>query len=454
LIDWAAISNNWHRKRLAYVSMILLINIAGFFYYIYFLMENRYLPSPFVYDKSDTFMDLFNVLSRAYDDGRYTDWGSVYPPLSFCILRLVNFVFAGGRYGDPTLMRDNSQMLIVGFCLVYLAVPAILLKIRYWKDFLNNEKILIYFAIVLSTPMLFTLERGNLILLTPILLALALSKIGTARSLCIALLINIKPYFAFLIIYYIARKNWRGFTTCSVLSGLIFVISGLALDNHFLVFLTNILDFSQEGGLFSLREVLALPSSISAFSYVLKNPDGAMFASSFLNSESIAVIVIIIESAKWSILAISLAILFVRSRLMRDAEVLSLLVVVISNLGIWVGGYTFILYITLIPVVIKMRTKGLYICLLSLMAIPLDIIPLFGNFIGTQYSYLAAEHINIWWTMGLGSVVRPVANLILLILLSREFIVRKHKGKNNNIVHHTGFFRMVMAIVEKRRNYV
>ncbi len=420
--------------------MILLLNAAGFIYYLYYLMENGYLPSPFIYDKSDTFMDLFNVLYWAYDDGRYTDWGSVYPPLNFFILRFANFLFSGGGYGDSTLMRDNSQLLIVGVCLVYLVIPAILLKIRYWQDFSRIEKFLIYFAIVFSAPMLFTLERGNLIVLAPILLALALSKIGMARSVSIALLINIKPYFALLMIYYIARQNWKGFAACTVLSGLIFAISGFALDDHFLVFIANIFDFSQTDELFSLREVMALPSSISAFSYVLKHPDGAMLASKYLSLEGIAILVYIIEAIKWGVLAMSLIFLFARSNLMRDAEVLSLLVVVISNLGIWVGGYTYILYIALIPVFIKMRARWVYIGLLSMMTIPLDIIPLSSEFIGEQYSFLADTYVNIQWTLGLGSVVRPVANLLLLLLLSSEFIARKSESINNNIVHHDGFF--------------
>ncbi|MFA7317978.1 MAG: glycosyltransferase 87 family protein [Sulfuricella sp.] len=405
--------------------MILLLNAAGFFYYIYCLMVYGYLPSPFLYNKSDTFMDLFNVLYWAYNDGRYTEWGSVYPPLNFIILKLVNFVFAGGGFGDPALMRDNSPFVIAGLCLVYLAVPAIVLKTRVWEDFTRIEKFLIYCAIVLSAPMLFALERGNLILLAPILLALAFSRIGIARIFCIALLINIKPYFALLLIYYIARKDWKGFATCAVLSGLVFSVSGLALDNHFLVFFTNLFNFSKEAGLFSLRGVMAMPSSISAFSYVLKNPDGAMMASGFLNPASIAIIVYIIEAAKWGVLAISLVILFVRSRLIGDTEALSLLVVIISNLGVWVGGYTFILYIALIPIFIKMRATWLYIGLLSLMAIPIDIIPLLDGFIGAQYSYLAGAYVNVQWTLGLGSVIRPVLNILLLLILSFEFFARK-----------------------------
>lgn len=418
-------TKKWWQYWQGYVGLVLLFNLAGFLYCIHFAIVNGYLPSPFLYDKSDTFMDLFNPLYWAYNDGRYTDWGSVYPPFSFFILKFINFVFAGGEFSSPALMRDNSQYVIAGLCLIYLTVPAIVLQTKLWQGFPKTEKFLIYFAIVLSAPMLFTLERGNLIFLTPIILAFALSNIGVTRSACIALLINLKPYFALLLLYYIARKNWKGFITCTLFSGLIFVMSGLVLDSNFYVFFTNLFSFSQETGLHSLREVMALPSSISAFSYVLKNPIGAMFASGHLNSEVITISVHFIEAAKWIVIAISLTALFMKSQQMRDAEVFTLLVVTICNLGIWVGGYTFILYIALIPVFIKMRACWLYIGLILLIAIPLDIIPLLDNFIGEQYSYLTTAYVNVWWTLGLGSVVRPILNIILLIILSSEFLARK-----------------------------
>ena len=235
MIYWIKNSINLQQKRLVYISLFLLFNTAGFCYYLYFLAENGYLPSPFIYDKSDTFMDLFNTMYWAYDDGRYTDWGSVYPPLGFLVLKFINFLFDGSRFGDPAYMRDNSILVIFGFGLIYLLVPFLVLKTKYWQGFPGNEKILVYFIMIFSTPMLFALERGNIIVLAPILLALALSRIGFLRALSIALLINIKPYFALLMIYYIVRQNWKGFVVCTITSGLIFAISGLALDNHFLV---------------------------------------------------------------------------------------------------------------------------------------------------------------------------------------------------------------------------
>jgi len=432
LIDWFTRLSDGRRKTLAYISVLLLLNAAGFSYYIYYLMDNGYLPSPFIYDKSNTFMDFFNTLYWAYEEGRYSDWGSVYPPLGFIILRVINYIFAGPLFGDSELIRDNSQFVIAGICLIYLAVPAIILSMKYWRVFLTSEKVLLYFIILLSSPMLFTLERGNLILLAPIFLALAVSEIGMVRSLSIALLINLKPYFALLLIYYFARKNWRGLTGCITISGLIFTITGLALDNNFLYFFINLFSFSQEAELFSLREVMALPSSISAFSYILNHPDGAIFAAGFLSPERVTILIYLIETLKWCALGIALAALFMRADKIPDAEIFVLLVVFISNLGIWVGGYTYILYIALIPVVIKMRSNWLYIILISLISMPLDIIPMLGDYIGMQFSYLAGEKIEIYWTMGLGGILRPSANILLLMLLSYELLTRKNILTSNS----------------------
>ena len=37
------------------------------------------LPTPFFYDKSDSFMDFFHTNYWAFNDSRYTDWSAIYP---------------------------------------------------------------------------------------------------------------------------------------------------------------------------------------------------------------------------------------------------------------------------------------------------------------------------------------------------------------------------------------
>jgi hypothetical protein len=397
-----------------------------------YLWVNGYLPSPFAPDKSDTFMDLFNTMYWSYDNGRYTEWGSVYPPLCFAFLRMMHSVFAGGvSDGDPALMRESSRYVIYALILAFLALPAMLMGTSRWRCFSFVEKSLIYIAVICSAPMLFALERGNLILLCPILLTFALFRIGFVRCLCVALLINIKPYFVLLMIYFLARKNLKGFMVCTLLSFLVFVIPGMAIDANFLYFFANILDFSQEKELFSLREVMAMPSSISAFSYVLKTPDGMLFASSYIDLERIDDIVFYIEAVKWIGLAFSMRLLFTKSSVMRDAEILMLLIVVISNLGVWVGGYTLILYIALIPVFIEMRLRWWYAGLMVLMLMPLNFVTLLSDSIGEQYAYISDSDVNVDWSMGLDALIRPFANILLLSALSYEVFSRKQAWEGN-----------------------
>lgn len=420
----------------AWLAFVVLVNAASILYYIGFFSANGYLPSPFLYDKSDTFMDLFNTLHWAYDGGRYTDWASVYPPLNFILLRIINFVSGGAEYGSPSHMREHSPYAIAGLGLIYLMVPAIVLKMKCWRDFQGLEKLLIYFAIIFSPPMLFALERGNLIFLAPLLLALALAHTGVLRSVYIAILVNLKAYLALTLVFYAARRDWKGLVVCAALSGSLFLVTGFFLDEHFFQFFSNILNFSHREGIFSLREMMAMPSSISAFSYVLKTPSAIALASQHASPVLISIAASAIEIVKWISLAAALVILLKRITVMRDAEIFAVLLVLISNLGVWVGGYTMILYIALIPTLMNLSTKRLSISLLVLMALPFDLVPIMRESIGAQYSYLSDSTVSVNWTLGLGSVIRPVANLMLLWLLSYEFLTRRHARESENIALH------------------
>lgn len=404
-------------------------NACAFFYYIYFAYTNGYLPGPFFYDKSDTFMDLFNPLYWAYEDGRYTEWKSVYPPLNFLFLRLLDFVFAGAGYGSASFMREHSPFIIIGLFVIYLTVPALVLKMQYGKDYSAIEKLLLYFLIIFSPPMLFALERGNLILLVPILLALAVSGKGLQRSSCIAVLINLKAYLALFLIYYLIKRGRKEFAICIGMSGAIFILSGVILDKNFLLFFSNLLNFSSGGGPFSLREVTAMPSSISAFSYVLNSPAAVTLITRHMQVEWISVAVLSIETFKWLSLIAALSVISTRSRLMLDVEIFAVLVVLISNLGVWVGGYTLIFYVVLLPAVAHMRKKWLIMSLLVLIALPFDLIPLMRDSIGVQYSYLSDSYRTITWTLGLGSILRPIANIMLLWTLMWEILTRNDKWK-------------------------
>jgi len=334
--------------------------------------------------------------------------------------------------GEPADIRDYAYPAIWVYFLIYLTAPVLVLRTNLWRNICASDKFLYYLLILLSTPMLFALERGNTIILAPIFLALVISKIGLGRAVGISLLINIKPYFAILLFYYLARRNWRGLLNCSLLSGFVFLTSGLLFDKDFLFLFKNILDFSNNGDIFSLREVMSFPSSVSAFTYVLKNPDGASYALSLMSPTMLTASINIIDTVKSLILLIALMLIMINSKFMKDKEIFALLIILITNLGVSVGGYTFIFYIVLIPVFAKMKRNILYYSLLTLIALPLDIVPLKSELIGQQYSYIGNGFYDIEWTLGMGSFIRPPVNFLLLLLFLYQFS-NKNKLKITNI---------------------
>ena len=404
-----------------YAGIVLFVNIIGVAYYVYNVLEQGYLPSPFIYDKSDTFMDLFNVLFWAYDSGRYSEWGSVYPPLSFLILRLLNFVAGGASPGDPATMRVSSPIVLAAISIIYLAIPFGVIKMRMWRVFDATQKLIIYLALITSVPMLFAFERGNIIIITPLFLALMLEKIGWFRVICMAILINIKPYFALLLFYYVARNNLVGLARAVLLSAFFFFVTGLVLDPNFMHFFGNIFSFAQTQDIFSLREIMAMPSSISAFSATLKHPDASIVALQYFSEEFISGVIVLIEVTKWSVIALAFFTCYVKSNKLRDAEVFCIILVAITNLGVWVGGYSVIFYLVLFPVVLKLKYRGVYISLLVLMSIPLDSIPVMSEYIGTQYSYVSDANVGVQWTLGFGAVLRPILNFSFLLALTIGF---------------------------------
>lgn len=104
--------------------------------------------------------------------------------------------------------------------------------------------------------------------------------------------------------------------------------------------------------------------------------------------------------------------------------ILALGVVIISNLGTWVGGYSVILYIPLVPILLRMNRAYLYLVALVVLFLPLDAVGLVAQNIGTRYSYVSDTVVTVNWTLGLGAVLRPSINLALLVALSYESFER------------------------------
>lgn len=184
--------------------------LASLVYTAWFFRAHGYLPQPYVYDTNDTFMDWFNTAYWAHNPGPYEVWRTVYPPLSFVFLRLVSLKAC--YLSSPFWARDCDGLGRAAILGLFLLNAWLV-----WRCFRRNDAssaIPRTLAMALGLPMLFALERGNLIV--PCFTAFILghgplvSKTWL-RWLAIGATINFKPYLLVTALAPLLRRRWRRF---------------------------------------------------------------------------------------------------------------------------------------------------------------------------------------------------------------------------------------------------
>lgn len=410
------------QRTTAILVTLCCIQFAGVLGYLVFLNRNGYLPAPFILNKFDTFMDFFNVMDWADNPGRYTDWKSVYPPINFLLTRGIGWLMVGSvPLSDPLGDRALAGWGVAAIIVVFLAVPALVLSMDNWRVFTFAQRVLIWLFFAFSPVVLFATERGNLVIFSLLLTAIALTRPDWARCLAIGILINFKPYCTILLLTFCINRNWKALTQTIAFAGVIFLFSGLILDQNFPLFITNLLSFSQNETVLSGREVLAMPSSLAAFPYVLNIAIANGTRLAFLGFDALA-LKELVSFAHWStILGIFFAIVRAR-RSLTEAQIITVLSIVICNVGIWVGGYSMVVYLALIPILLEFKQQRVYIALIVIIMLPLDAIVLFTDQIGAQTVYVSGDTTEITWQLGAGTVLRPLLNCGLMVLITCELL--------------------------------
>jgi hypothetical protein len=324
-------------------------------------------------------------------------------------------------FSDGFAIRDYSRASAAFVIALYLVIPAMTVSLGLWSRFTSLQRALIYVLIVMSSPLLFGMERGNLVILCMPLAALALMTDGWRRALAIALLINVKPYFAILLLAPLVAGTFAEFFLTGLMAGAIFLGTGLILDPNFMSFLGNILSFSGSDDVFSGREVLALPSSVGAFAYAAgvfyrEGQNGGVLGVSLGDAA------VLVQAVNALALLSALAALALAGRRLERPTILAVLMVLIANLGIWVGGYFFMIFPVLVPVLLKMRRGWLHAGLVVAILLPLDSIVLFSDLIPTQNIFLSGVRTQVEWQLGLGSILRPILDLALLASVTLDVV--------------------------------
>lgn len=213
----------WPARRVIEALGTLAV-VTGFAALVRFFWIDGYLPAPFIFDTNDTFMDWFHTAYWAHNAGAYTVWRSIYLPLSF--------VFTG-LFADPrcyaTSALDARQCDPVGIVLLIAAYVACVVVSAV--AFHRNDRQTAMprtIAVALGGPLLFALERGNLILFAYIGFAVLYGwalKSRLAFGLTAGFLVNMKVYLLFPILTLAIKRRWRALELSGLAALAIYLIS-------------------------------------------------------------------------------------------------------------------------------------------------------------------------------------------------------------------------------------
>jgi hypothetical protein len=192
-----------------------------------YLISSGFLPPPFIYDTSDDFMDWYNTAYYSNNPGAFDVWGAVYPPLSFIFIKI--FSISACYVGDPVMGRECDWLGIVVLFIFFVTNGLIAFRCYRLND--RRTALIRASALTLGFPMLFALDRGNLIVPCFTCFALGhgrLLRSARLRWIAIALAVNFKPYLILSIFPLILRRRWRWFEGC-ILSCIFVYVASYAL---------------------------------------------------------------------------------------------------------------------------------------------------------------------------------------------------------------------------------
>ena len=396
-----------------------MLQLIGFLEIMSFVLENGYLPSPFLINKNDTLMDLFNTAYWANQGGVYEDWGSVYPPLVFSAISFISQLLANpdSWVAGSVAARNDSPLLQYAFVTLFVAVAFGVVSFSQWKRINVISRICIALIYALSIPALFALERGNLIIILPLFISASIAyRNRVVWGFLVSVCINLKPYMAILSLCAIAMRSLSGFFYVSFFSAILFFGFGQLIAEPYLMFFGNLIAFSGSEDVLAMKDILSLPSSIAAFSHLLLSYD--MQDKSKIIYENAAWMGAVLDIFRISIILMGMGVLIINPRARGVEEMTFLTVCIITNLGLSVGGYSLILYYSIIPTVLIMSYRMFYIIVLSVLFAPIDLIPIYAAHDDMKKSFISDSDVYVDWFVSAGALIRPILNLIMLSVVS------------------------------------
>jgi len=362
------------------------------------------VPNLFFRRCADAFMDFFNsIRDAAQGGGAYTDRGIIYPPLADLIFLILsrltpdyyNNTSAAERY---SCWWTPACVIVLVLCLMAMIALYLIVVNRVLRGHPARIRRVAAVATLFSYPLMYMIERGNILFLTLVLVMLYAvwwdSEDKREREwalICLAAAAAIKLYPAIFGLLLLKRKRWREILRCIGYFLLLILIPSffvggpkilVTLVENCLVFFrrhTQDASFGDTSVAAILRAVLSAfganytPSALVSWGTMFAGV-GISLAAFFLFRErdlewlSLSVLLLLVPGAggvyAWSYTLVALLLFFNRQPVRRD----------LVYFGVLMSVYL------LVPIQFTVRSSDLFFpCLMASVAVILYLLLFFGE---------------------------------------------------------------------------
>lgn len=399
-------------------SLAAIVAAFGLWALIHLYLRG-YLPQPFFFEASDTWMDWFNTAWWAHDRGMYDSWGSIYPPVSFVILRLIGLPSCYQTPSAGLEVRDCDWLGVVAIHVLY--VIDIMVTAIAFARIDRRTAIPRAFVLTAGMPLFYGLERGNLILIAFACTVIAFGPVvrsARLRWLALAFAINLKVYLVAALVAQLLRRRWRWFEGAAIATVALYLASFSALGGGTPgEVIENITSFSTSFASASFLDVWYPATYIPLLSLL----NSVFFPISVLIGtpvvETSTFIVTLVVRAGQVLMLLGAAAIWVRPEAV-PAHRATLFAVAFALITSEAGGYTPCLILLF---VMMERWEGWLrpaaIVIAYVLSIPAEFV-LSQIPIMLQDSYFAGHQVEVQHGIGLGMFLRPGLLIIAPSLLA------------------------------------
>lgn len=256
---------------ISFVSLVVCI-IMG-------VLSNGVTVSNLLFNKDDVFMDFFNSVVDCSGDA-YGESGVIYPPLVVLFYKFCSLFFNVDSM-KASEIRETSLGMIIFVCFTIVSYILFAKLIYKYKNGSFADKSLFAFFTLFSFPMIYLIERGNIIVLVLPLLLYYVNEYDSDVKykrhfayICLAISVAIKIYPVFFgLLLLKKKKNYKNILLCIFYGAVFFFVPFIFVGgfSQLGVLIHNILYTSSMFGSKGFGFKVSISNTFSLFGHVFNH---------------------------------------------------------------------------------------------------------------------------------------------------------------------------------------